>query len=91
MTIFDISVPDLGCKDADAIRLVPYTGLPHAHRWKVSFSDYSSRIAAEGVLDRSEIREIDDDEDLLIDGDNFTRIGRTFPPTPVDLSAQPAA
>jgi hypothetical protein len=35
--------------------------------------------------------EIADDEGLLIDGDTVTRIGSTFPSSPVELSAQPTA
>lgn len=35
--------------------------------------------------------EIVDDEGLLVEGDTLTRIGGTFPPTPVEHSAQPAA
>ena len=89
--IFDTSVPDLGCKDTDALRLVPFTVLPHTNRWKARFADYAARVAAAAVLCRSEILEITDDEGLLIDGDTLTRIGSTFPPTPVDLSAQPTA
>lgn len=87
--IFDTSVPDLGCKDTDALRLVPFTVLPHTNRWKARFADYAARVAAAAVLCRSEILEITDDEGLLIDGDTLTRIGSTFPPTPVELSAQP--
>jgi dipeptidase E len=89
--IFDASVPDLGCKDTDALRLIPFTVLPHTNRWKARFADYAARVAAAAVLCRSEILEIADDEGLLIDGDTVTRIGGTFPPTPVDLSAHPAA
>jgi len=89
--IFDTSVPDLGCKDTDALRLVPFTVLPHTNRWKARFADYAARVATARVLCRSEILEITDDEGLLIDGDTVTRVGRTFPPTPVELSAPPTA
>ena len=89
--VFDTSVPDLGCKDTDALRLVPLTVLPHTNRWKARFADYAARVATARVLCRSEILEITDDEGLLIDGDTVTRVGRTFPPTPVELSAPPTA
>ena len=89
--IFDTSVPDLGCKDTDALRLVPFTVLPHTNRWKARFADYAARVATARVLCRSEILEITDDEGLLIDGDTVTRVGSTFPPTPVELSAPPTA
>lgn len=89
--VFDTSVPDLGCKDTDALRLVPFTVLPHTNRWKARFADYAARVATARVLCRSEILEITDDEGLLIDGDTLTRIGRIFPPTPVELSAPPTA
>ena len=89
--IFDTSVPDLGCKDTDALRLVPFTVLPHTNRWKARFADYAARVVAAAVLCRSDILEITDDEGLLIDGDSLTRIGSTFPSSPVELSAQSAA
>lgn len=89
--VFDTSVPDLGCTDTDALRLVPFTVSPHTNRWKARFADYAARVATAGALCRSEILEIADDEGLLIDGDIITRIGSTFPPTPVELSAQPTA
>ena len=89
--VFDTSVPDLGCKDTDALRLVPFTVLPHTNRWKARFADYAARVATARVLCRSEILEITDDEGLLIDGDTVTRVGSTFPPTPVELSAPPTA
>ena len=89
--IFDTSVPNLGCKDTDALRLVPFTVLPHTNRWKARFADYAARVATARVLCRSEILEITDDEGLLIDGDTVTRVGSTFPPTPVELSAPPTA
>ena len=91
MPVFDTSVPDLGCKDTDALRLVPFTVLPHTNRWKARFADYAARVATARVLCRSEILEITDDEGLLIDGDTVTRVGSTFPPTPVELSAPPTA
>jgi dipeptidase E len=89
--VFDTSVPDLGCRNPTALGIVPFTVLPHTNRWKARFADYAARVAAAAVLCRSEILEIADDEGLLIDGDTVTRIGSTFPPTPVDLSAHPAA
>ena len=89
--IFDTSVSDLGCKDTDALGLVPFTVLPHTNRWKARFADYTARIVAAAVLCRSDIWEITDDEGLLIDGDSLTRIGSTFPSSPVELSAQSAA
>lgn len=89
--IFDTSVPDLGCKDTDALRLVPFTVLPHTNRWKARFADYAARVATAGALCRSKILEITDDEGLLVEGDTVTRIGSTFPPTPVELSAHPTA
>jgi dipeptidase E len=89
--IFDNSVPDLGCKDTDALRLVPFTVLPHTNRWKARFADYAARFAAAAVLCRSEILEIADDEGLLIDGDTVTRIGGRFLSSPIHLSAQPTA
>jgi dipeptidase E len=89
--VFDTSVPDLGCRNPTARGIVPFTVLPHTNRWKARFADYAARVAAAAVLCRSEILEIADDEGLLIDGDTVTRIGSTFPPTPVDLSAHPAA
>jgi dipeptidase E len=88
--VFETSVPNLGCKDTEALRLVPFTVLPHANRWKARFADYAARIATARALCRSEILEIADDEGLLIDGDTVTRIGSTFPSSPVELSAQPA-
>jgi dipeptidase E len=89
--IFDNSVPDLGCKDTDALRLVPFTVLPHTNRWKARFADYAARVATAGMLCRSEILEIADDEGLLIDGETVTRIGSTFLSSPVQPSAQPTA
>ncbi len=89
--IFDASVPDLGCKDTDALRLIPFTVLPHTNRWKARFADYAARVAAAAVLCRSEILEIADDEGLLIDGDTLTRIGGRFLSSPIHLSAQPTA
>jgi dipeptidase E len=91
LPVFDTSVPNLGCKDPEALRLVPFTVLPHANRWKARFSDYTARVAAAAVLCRSEILEIDDDEGLLIDGYTVTRIGSRFPSSPINLSAQPSA
>jgi hypothetical protein len=65
--------------------------LPHTNRWKARFADFAARVATAGVLCRSEILEIADDEGLLVEGDTITRIGGTFPPGPVELAVQPAA
>jgi dipeptidase E len=91
LPVFDTSVPNLGCKDTDALGLVPFTVLPQANRWKARFADYTARIATAAVLCRSAILEIADDEGLLIDGDTVTRIGSTFLSSPVQPSAQPTA
>ena len=80
--IFDTSVPDLGCKDTDALRLVPCTVLPHANRWKARFADYAARLATARVRCQTEILEIADDEGLLVDGDTVTRIGPSLAKLP---------
>lgn len=87
--VFDPALADLHDISTDALGLVPFTVLPHANRWKSRFTDYADRFAAARVLCRSDMLEIADDEGLLVVGDTLTRIGSTFPPTPVSRSAPP--
>jgi dipeptidase E len=90
--VFDTSLPDLGCRNPTALGAVPFTVLPHTNRWKARFADYAARLATARVRCHSEILEIADDEAVLFSGDTVTRLGSdTLPPTPVELSAQPAA
>lgn len=73
--VFDMSVPDLGCRNPTALGLAPFTVLPHANRWKARFADYAARLAAARVFCRSEIVEIADDEGVLVEGDSVVRVG----------------
>lgn len=87
--VFDSAFSYQNDINTDALGLLPFTVLPHANRWKSRFADYADRVAAARVLCRSEILEIADDEGLLIVGDTVSRIGSTFPPTPVSPSSPP--
>lgn len=69
---FDSSISDLGCANATALGLLPYSLLPQANRWRARFGDYAARLELSRKI-CGDILELDDGEALLIDEGATTR------------------
>ena len=70
---FDTSVSDLRCANATALRVLPYSLLLQANRWRARFGDYAERLELARRICGGMV-ELDDDEALLIEGGVTVRL-----------------